>query len=90
MFDMIKARRESEKKEERYDLFSQLLDASQEETEDGAAQVSDRELVGASTPAVSFLCTLMLYVGNIFIFLLAVSSICVFMLHSYTSNCLGT
>ncbi|KAJ7917508.1 cytochrome P450 [Mycena leptocephala] len=46
MFDMIKARRESEKKEERYDLFSQLLDASQEETEDGAAQVSDRELVG--------------------------------------------
>jgi hypothetical protein len=77
MFDMIKARRESEKKEERYDLFSQLLDASQEGTEDGAAQMSDRELVGASTPAVSFLCTLMLYVGNIFVFLLAVSSICV-------------
>ncbi|KAJ7807793.1 cytochrome P450 [Mycena leptocephala] len=46
MFEMIKARRESEKKEERYDLFSQLLDASQEGTEDGAAQMSDRELVG--------------------------------------------
>ncbi|KAF8142663.1 cytochrome P450 [Mycena galopus ATCC 62051] len=46
MFDMIKARRESEKKEERYDLFSQLLDASQEGTEDGGAQMSDRELVG--------------------------------------------
>ncbi|KAJ6462196.1 cytochrome P450 [Mycena sanguinolenta] len=46
MFDMIKARRESDKKEERYDLFSQLLDASQEGTEDGGAQMSDRELVG--------------------------------------------
>ncbi|KAJ7273851.1 cytochrome P450 [Mycena rebaudengoi] len=46
MFDIIKARRESEKKEERYDLFSQLLDASQEETEHGGAQMSDRELVG--------------------------------------------
>ncbi|KAJ6474842.1 cytochrome P450 [Mycena sanguinolenta] len=46
MFDMIKARRESEKKEERYDLFSQLLDASQEGTEDGGTQMSDRELVG--------------------------------------------
>ncbi|EIM88971.1 cytochrome P450 [Stereum hirsutum FP-91666 SS1] len=46
MFDMIRARRESEKKEERYDLFSQLLDASQVETEDGMPQITDRELVG--------------------------------------------
>lgn len=46
MFDMIRARRESEKKEERYDLFSQLLDASQAETEDGMPQITDRELVG--------------------------------------------
>lgn len=61
MFDMIKARRESEKKEERYDLFSQLLDANQEETEEGGAQMSDRELVGASTSAVSFL-----YANSIF------------------------
>ncbi|KAJ7340865.1 cytochrome P450 [Mycena albidolilacea] len=46
MFDMIKARKESERKEERYDLFSQLLDASQDGTEDGGAQMSDRELIG--------------------------------------------
>ena len=46
MFDMIKKRRESEKKEERYDLFSQLLDASESETMDGMPQISDRELVG--------------------------------------------
>lgn len=75
MFDMIRARRESEKKEERYDLFSQLLDASQAETEDGMPQITDRELVGItisssmpSTQADSHL------IGNIFIFLLAVSS----------------
>lgn len=49
MFDMIRARRESEKKEERYDLFSQLLDASQAETEDGMPQITDRELVGMLT-----------------------------------------
>lgn len=47
MFDMIRARRESEKKEERYDLFSQLLDASEAETAEGMPQISDRELVGA-------------------------------------------
>lgn len=46
MFDMIRARRESEKKEERYDLFSQLLDASEAETAEGLPQISDRELVG--------------------------------------------
>lgn len=46
MFDMIKKRRESEKKEERYDLFSQLLDASEAETADGMPQITDRELVG--------------------------------------------
>lgn len=48
MFDMITARRESEKKEERYDLFSQLLDASHAEMEDGMPQITDRELVGMS------------------------------------------
>lgn len=49
MLDMIKARRESEKKEERHDLFSQLLDASQEEGENGMPAISDRELIGAYT-----------------------------------------
>lgn len=50
MFEMIRKRRESEKKEERYDLFSQLLDASQAETDDGMPQITDRELVGMLTP----------------------------------------
>lgn len=49
MFDMIKARREAEKKEERFDLFSQLLEASQEEGENGMPLITDRELVGAFT-----------------------------------------
>lgn len=49
MFDMIRTRRESEKKEERHDLFSQLLDASEAETEDGLPQITDRELVGMLT-----------------------------------------
>lgn len=44
---MIRARRNAEKKVERYDLFSQLLDASEEETENGMPQITDRDLVGA-------------------------------------------
>ncbi|KZT71520.1 cytochrome P450 [Daedalea quercina L-15889] len=45
MQDMIDARKGSEKKEERYDLFSSLLDANEEEG-DGAAKLSDDELMG--------------------------------------------
>lgn len=46
MSDMIKERRESEKKEERYDLFSSLLDASEAEG-DGELKLTDTELMGA-------------------------------------------
>ena len=42
---MCKSRRASEKKDIRHDLFSSLLDASDEEA-DGGAKLSDRELLG--------------------------------------------
>ncbi|TFY55986.1 hypothetical protein EVG20_g9110 [Dentipellis fragilis] len=45
MLEMISSRRNAGKKEERYDLFSSLLDAS-EDTSDGDAKLSDSELVG--------------------------------------------
>ncbi|KAI0732805.1 cytochrome P450, partial [Fomitopsis betulina] len=45
MRHMIDARKGAEKKEERYDLFSSLLDANDEES-DGAAKLSDDELMG--------------------------------------------
>ncbi|KAJ3552189.1 hypothetical protein NM688_g4282 [Phlebia brevispora] len=44
MLEMIRARKTAEKKEERYDLFSSLLDASEEE--EGSAKLTDRELLG--------------------------------------------
>ena len=45
MRDMIKERRDAEKKEERDDLFSSLLDASEAEA-DAQLKLSDSELVG--------------------------------------------
>ncbi len=45
MTEMVQARRNAEKKEERYDLFSSLLDASEGE-QDGGAILTDRELLG--------------------------------------------
>ena len=45
MLEMVEARRTAEKKEERYDLFSGLLDASEEES-DGQKKLTDRELLG--------------------------------------------
>lgn len=45
MIEMIQARKTAEKKEERYDLFSSLLDANEEET-DGNTKLSDSELMG--------------------------------------------
>lgn len=47
MLEMIEARRSGEKKEERYDLFSSLLDASEVE-EVGQTKLSDQELAGTS------------------------------------------
>ncbi|OCH86802.1 cytochrome P450 [Obba rivulosa] len=45
MHGMVRARKQSEKKEERYDLFSSLLDANEDES-DGKTKLSDEELVG--------------------------------------------
>ncbi|OBZ67576.1 hypothetical protein A0H81_12405 [Grifola frondosa] len=45
MAEMVQARKTAEKKEERYDLFSSLLDANEEESE-GQMKLSDSELIG--------------------------------------------
>ncbi|KZT05609.1 cytochrome P450 [Laetiporus sulphureus 93-53] len=45
MIEMIRARKTQEKKEERYDLFSSLLDANEDES-DGTIKLSDSELMG--------------------------------------------
>ena len=44
---MIKERRESDKAEERYDLFSSLLDASEAEA-DATLKLTDTELMGTA------------------------------------------
>ena len=45
MREMIDVRRTAEKKEERYDLFSSLLEASDDNT-DGLSKMTDKELLG--------------------------------------------
>ena len=45
MLEMIRKRRSGEKREERHDLFSGLLDAADEEAGEKGA-ISDRELLG--------------------------------------------
>ena len=45
MLEMVEARRNADKVEERHDLFSGLLDAAQSEL-DGEATLSNEELVG--------------------------------------------
>ena len=47
MQEMVNARRSADTKEERYDLFSGLLDAAQEEPDSGVT-ISDQELIGKS------------------------------------------
>ena len=44
---MIRERRESDKAEERYDLFSSLLDASEAEA-DATLKLTDTELMGTA------------------------------------------
>ncbi|KAK1230974.1 hypothetical protein PQX77_005906, partial [Marasmius sp. AFHP31] len=46
MLEMINGRRHAEKKEERYDLFSSLLDANDLPTNDGEVPLTERELMG--------------------------------------------
>jgi hypothetical protein len=45
MLEMIEARRNSDNVEQRHDLFNGLLDAAQDELDDGAA-LTDDELIG--------------------------------------------
>ena len=52
MLEMIHERRTAEKREERFDLFSSLLDANEIET-DGQAKLSDGELIGAYSRLIS-------------------------------------
>ena len=53
MLEMVEARRNGDKVEERYDLFSGLLDAEQDESGNGAG-LSDDELIGLYLTLQSF------------------------------------
>lgn len=46
MFEMIESRRSAEKKEERSDLFSSLMDAADEDSLGSPNKLTDREIVG--------------------------------------------
>jgi hypothetical protein len=52
MMEMVEARR-SDKVEQRYDLFSGLLDAAQGE-QDSEAAITDEELIGGYSTSRSF------------------------------------
>ena len=71
MLEMVDARRNGDKVEERYDLFSGLLDAAREELDNGTG-LSDEELIGLYSTLQSFLKRVLLFfLGNMFIFLFA-------------------
>ena len=53
MLEMCTERRNATTKVEKHDLFSSLLDASDDEA-DGGAKLTDRELLGESTVAYVF------------------------------------
>ena len=71
MAEMVEARKKSDKVEQRYDLFSGLLDAAQDEQ--GSAALGDDELIGGYSTSRLFgtLGVLPVLIGNMFIFLLA-------------------
>jgi hypothetical protein len=73
MVEMVNTRRNAETKEERYDLFSGLLDAAEGDL-DGAAAITEEELIGKcylSYDIVHEKKFSLTTAGNIFIFLLA-------------------
>jgi len=75
MLEMVEARRKSDKTEQRHDLFTGLLDAAEEEPDNGVA-LSDQELLGKYLMLMSHCfayseCVLISILGNMFIFLLA-------------------
>ena len=53
MMEMVEARRDGDKVEQRYDLFSGLLDAARDE-QDNEAAISDDELIGGYSTLGSF------------------------------------
>ncbi len=53
MLEMVEGRRNADKVEERYDLFSGLLDAAQNEL-DSEATLTDEELIGEYSSSRSF------------------------------------
>ena len=67
---MVEARKNADKGEQRYDLFSGLLDAAQNEL-DSEATLSDEELIGGYSISRSLESGLLILSGNMFIFLLA-------------------
>jgi hypothetical protein len=73
MVEMVEARRNADKVEQRHDLFSGLLDAAEEE-QGGEAALSDEELIGRFSGSQSFGIPgkrPTFFLGNMFIFLLA-------------------
>ena len=73
MMDMVEARKGADKVEERYDLFSGLLDAAQDEPGNEAA-LGDDELIGwysLSDHSAFIEVDLPPLLGNMFVFLLA-------------------
>ena len=71
MVEMIDARRDADVKEERYDLFSGLLDAAQGDL-DGGQAITEKELIGKVTiPYRSRKRVSLAIPGNTFAFLLA-------------------
>ena len=50
MVEMVEARQNGEKVEQRYDLFSGLLDAAQDELHSGATLSNDELIGGCPTP----------------------------------------
>ena len=73
MLEMVEARKGADKVDERYDLFSGLLDATQDEPGSEAA-LSDDELIGwySLSDCLAFIKVILpLLLGNMFILLLA-------------------
>ena len=70
MREIIYTRRTAGKKEERYDLFANLLEANDDL--DGSTKLSESELLGKFLVVFKFVYALLTScVGNIFMFLLA-------------------
>ena len=72
MVELVDARRNTETKEEHFDLLSGLLDAAQGDL-DGTAAITEQELIGKTVTAttISLIKTSLTIPGNMFIFLLA-------------------